>query len=55
MTQMGSSEEKTMRKVNANDVSVHAWASDSIGNLVTVDDQVLTLLDQLAAMKLLGA
>ena len=44
-----------MRKVKSNDVSVRIWASDLIGNLVTVDAQVLTLLDQLVAMKLLGA
>jgi len=44
-----------MRKMNANDASVHTWASHLTGNLVTVDDQVLTLLDQLVAMKLLGA
>jgi len=44
-----------MRKTNANDASVHAGASDLHGNLVTVDDQVLTLLDQLVAVKLLVA
>ena len=44
-----------MRKVNGNDVSVRIWASDLIGNLVTVDDQLLTLLDQLVAMRLLSA
>ncbi|UPJ60503.1 hypothetical protein [Bradyrhizobium sp. 192] len=44
-----------MRKMNANDAPVHAWASDLLGNLVTVDDQVLMLLDQLVAMKLLRA
>ena len=42
-----------MSKVKSNDVSVRTWASDLIGNLVTVDDQVLTLLDQLVAMRLL--
>jgi hypothetical protein len=55
MTQTEPSEEKTMREMNGNEVSVHAWTSDLIGNLVTVDDQVLTLLDQLVAMKLLRA
>jgi len=44
-----------MRKVNGNDASVRIWASDLIGNLVTVDDQLLTLLDQLVAMRLLSA
>jgi hypothetical protein len=42
-----------LRKVNGNDVSVRNWASGLFGNLVTVDDQLLTLLDQLIAMRLL--
>lgn len=44
-----------MKKANTNNAAAHAWASDLIGNLVTVDDQVMTLLDQLVAMKLLRA
>ncbi|MGY8685675.1 hypothetical protein Q2941_49405 [Bradyrhizobium sp. UFLA05-153] len=42
-----------MKKANANDAAVNSKTFDLIGNVVTVDDQVLTLLDQLVAMKLL--
>jgi len=41
-----------MKKANAN-AAVNSKTFDLIGNVVTVDDQVLTLLDQLVSMKLL--
>lgn len=44
-----------MSKAKRNDVAVHVWASGLMGNLVTVDNQLLTLLDQLVTMRVLEA
>ncbi|MDA9420633.1 hypothetical protein XH97_00230 [Bradyrhizobium sp. CCBAU 53380] len=53
MSRTGLSQEMTMKKANANDAAINSKTFGPIGNVVTVDDQVLTLLDQLVAMKLL--